>query len=63
MHSKVPHAEEECKLWVPSPASLNLGMPPRVFYPLVIFLIRNDLPNYHPDETVSYNLETFYSIL
>lgn len=33
---------------------LDLGTPPRLCYPLVIFLIRNDADEtVHPDETVS----------
>lgn len=31
---------------------LDLGTPPRLYYPLVILLIR-DNPIVHPDETVS----------
>jgi hypothetical protein len=39
-------------LFLPQPA-LDLGTPPRLCYPLVIFLIRNEGHTMHPDETVS----------
>lgn len=51
--SKSPHSEEYITLSLPTPA-LNLGTPPRLCYPLVIFLLRCDPDTeIHPDETVS----------
>jgi hypothetical protein len=51
-HRKTPHGEEVFTLFLPQPA-LDLGTPPRLCYPLVIFLIRNEGRTMHPDETVS----------
>lgn len=49
---KDPHADEIITLSLSSPA-LELGTPPRLCYPLVIFLLRVDSEeNIHPDETV-----------
>ncbi|KAJ9591548.1 hypothetical protein L9F63_001902 [Diploptera punctata] len=49
---KSAHSEEVLKLFLPQPA-LDLGTPPRLCYPLVIFLIRNETRTFHPDETVA----------
>lgn len=49
---KTPHGEEVFTLFLPQPA-LDLGTPPRLCYPLVIFLIRNEGHTMHPDETVA----------
>ncbi|XP_025833459.1 cell growth regulator with RING finger domain protein 1 isoform X2 [Agrilus planipennis] len=48
-----PHADEVLTLSLPD-TQLDLGTPPRLCYPLVIFLIRvEDSGAIHPDETVS----------
>ncbi|XP_044264197.1 cell growth regulator with RING finger domain protein 1-like [Tribolium madens] len=50
---KSPHSDQTITLKLPA-ASLNLGTPPRLCYPLVIFLFRTDAEdNIHPDETVA----------
>lgn len=49
---KFPHLDEADTLHLTH--TLDLGSPPRLFYPLVIFLIRSDSnDNIHPDETVA----------
>lgn len=50
--SRQPHGEETLRLSLPAP-ELELGTPPRLCYPLVIFLTRRDNRDPHPDETVS----------
>lgn len=52
---KQPHGDELFTLFLPRPSDLDLGTPPRLCYPLVIFLVRNDPPqlDLHPDETVA----------
>ncbi|XP_071447368.1 cell growth regulator with RING finger domain protein 1-like isoform X4 [Hetaerina americana] len=52
---KQPHGDELFTLFLPRPSDLDLGTPPRLCYPLVIFLVRNDHPtlDLHPDETVA----------
>ncbi|XP_046402434.1 cell growth regulator with RING finger domain protein 1-like isoform X3 [Ischnura elegans] len=52
---KQPHGDELFTLFLPRPSDLDLGTPPRLCYPLVIFLVRNDQPtlDLHPDETVA----------
>ncbi|XP_011498783.1 PREDICTED: cell growth regulator with RING finger domain protein 1-like isoform X2 [Ceratosolen solmsi marchali] len=47
-----PHGEETLSLSLPAP-ELELGTPPRLCYPLVIFLTRRDTRELHPDETVA----------
>lgn len=48
-----PHKEKVFSLTFPDPP-LDLGTPPRLCYPLVIFIIRNDSQvSVHPDETVA----------
>ncbi|KAG8229542.1 hypothetical protein J437_LFUL009016, partial [Ladona fulva] len=49
-----PHGDELFTLFLPRPSDLDLGTPPRLCYPLVIFLVRNDPPHLelHPDETI-----------
>ncbi|XP_071648904.1 cell growth regulator with RING finger domain protein 1 isoform X2 [Temnothorax longispinosus] len=47
-----PHGEETLRLSLPAP-ELELGTPPRLCYPLVIFLTRRDNRDPHPDETVA----------
>ncbi|XP_067216320.1 cell growth regulator with RING finger domain protein 1-like isoform X2 [Linepithema humile] len=47
-----PHGEETLRLSLPAP-ELELGTPPRLCYPLVIFLTRRDNRDLHPDETVA----------
>ncbi|KRT83469.1 hypothetical protein AMK59_4618 [Oryctes borbonicus] len=47
-----PHTDEALSLSLPE-RSIDLGTPPRLFYPLVIFLLRNDDQEIHPDETVA----------
>lgn len=48
-----PHKERPLTLHFPDPP-LDLGTPPRLCYPLVIFMIRNDTQaSVHPDETVA----------
>lgn len=49
--SRQPHGEETLRLSLPAP-ELELGTPPRLCYPLVIFLTRKDNRDPHPDETV-----------
>lgn len=50
--SKDIHNKEIMTLSLPAPP-LNLGTPPRLCYPLVIFLIRTDRDDdIHPDEAV-----------
>lgn len=50
---KDPHSDEIITLSLPAPP-LELGTPPRLCYPLVIFLLRLDGQDHvHPDETVS----------
>nr|XP_022903583.1 cell growth regulator with RING finger domain protein 1-like [Onthophagus taurus]XP_022903584.1 cell growth regulator with RING finger domain protein 1-like [Onthophagus taurus]XP_022903585.1 cell growth regulator with RING finger domain protein 1-like [Onthophagus taurus] len=50
---KNPHADEMISLSLPA-QQMDLGPPPRLYYPLVIFLVRNDKENdIHPDETVA----------
>ncbi|XP_075223195.1 cell growth regulator with RING finger domain protein 1-like isoform X2 [Lycorma delicatula] len=46
------HGEKLMKMSLPDPA-LDLGTPPRLCYPLVIFLIRDNPATLHPDETVA----------
>ncbi|XP_055645587.1 uncharacterized protein LOC129782396 [Toxorhynchites rutilus septentrionalis] len=48
-----PHGEKEVVLKSPKP-SLMLGAPPRLAYPLVVFMIRETEQDemLHPDETV-----------
>lgn len=54
-----PHNEIEIKLKSPKPP-LVLGAPPRLAYPLVVFLIREDEHELtHPDETVSTKISLF----
>ncbi|XP_017784171.1 PREDICTED: cell growth regulator with RING finger domain protein 1-like isoform X1 [Nicrophorus vespilloides] len=49
---KGPHSDEIIKLSLPAP--LDLGTPPRLCYPVVIFLLRVDNEgDVHPDETVA----------
>ncbi|CAB3362299.1 Hypothetical predicted protein [Cloeon dipterum] len=50
---KGPHGDKTITMQLPSPDSLDLGTPPRLCYPLVIFLIRDDTETPHPDETVA----------
>ncbi|KAL7294658.1 cell growth regulator with RING finger domain protein 1-like isoform X2 [Trichogramma pretiosum] len=50
--SRSKHKEERLTLSLPGPA-LELGTPPRLCYPLVIFLTRTDTKDLHPDETVA----------
>ncbi|XP_023287762.1 cell growth regulator with RING finger domain protein 1 isoform X2 [Orussus abietinus] len=47
-----PHGEKTLRLSLPAP-ELELGTPPRLCYPLVIFLTRRDNGDPHPDETVA----------
>lgn len=48
-----PHSERVFSLSFPEPP-LDLGTPPRLCYPLVIFILRNDSEvTLHPDETVA----------
>ncbi|KAF3429798.1 hypothetical protein E2986_01481 [Frieseomelitta varia] len=49
--TRQPHGEETLRLSLPAP-ELELGTPPRLCYPLVIFLTRRDNGDPHPDETV-----------
>ncbi|CAB0031923.1 unnamed protein product [Trichogramma brassicae] len=51
--SRSKHKEERLTLSLPGPA-LELGTPPRLCYPLVIFLTRTDTKDLHPDETQLY---------
>lgn len=51
-YRRQPHGEETLRLSLPAP-ELELGTPPRLCYPLVIFLTRRDNKDPHPDETVS----------
>ncbi|XP_039282160.1 cell growth regulator with RING finger domain protein 1 isoform X2 [Nilaparvata lugens] len=46
------HGEKLMRMSLPDPA-LDLGTPPRLCYPLVIFLIRDNPSTLHPDETVA----------
>uniref|UniRef100_A0A1B6K4J2 RING-type domain-containing protein n=2 Tax=Proconiini TaxID=565685 RepID=A0A1B6K4J2_9HEMI len=46
------HSEWQQTMTLPTP-SLDLGTPPRLCYPLVIFLIRDNPGTLHPDETVA----------
>lgn len=46
------HGERLLTMCLPQPA-LDLGTPPRLCYPLVIFLIRDNPSALHPDETVA----------
>uniref|UniRef100_A0A1B6DC01 RING-type domain-containing protein n=2 Tax=Clastoptera arizonana TaxID=38151 RepID=A0A1B6DC01_9HEMI len=46
------HGERSLTMCLPDPA-LDLGTPPRLCYPLVIFLIRDNPAILHPDETVA----------
>lgn len=49
-----PHPDQVMTLNYNGSKPLDLGTPPRLCYPLVIFLIRNDADEtVHPDETVS----------
>ncbi|XP_030754436.1 cell growth regulator with RING finger domain protein 1-like [Sitophilus oryzae] len=49
-----PHPDQLMTLTYNNQKCLDLGTPPRLCYPLVIFLIRNDIDeNVHPDETVA----------
>ncbi|KAK7603645.1 hypothetical protein V9T40_003644 [Parthenolecanium corni] len=48
---KESHAEKTVEMILPE-GHLDLGTPPRLYYPLVILLIR-DNPIMHPDETVA----------
>ncbi|XP_068085986.1 cell growth regulator with RING finger domain protein 1 isoform X2 [Anabrus simplex] len=50
--NKSVHGDEVVTLFLPKPA-LDLGTPPRLCYPLVVFLIRSDTHTLHPDETVA----------
>lgn len=50
--TRQPHGEETLRLSLPAP-ELELGTPPRLCYPLVIFLTRRDTGDPHPDETVA----------
>ncbi|KAG5314001.1 PREDICTED: cell growth regulator with RING finger domain protein 1-like [Acromyrmex echinatior] len=50
--TRQPHGEETLRLSLPAP-ELELGTPPRLCYPLVIFLTRRDNRDPHPDETVA----------
>ncbi|XP_014218633.1 cell growth regulator with RING finger domain protein 1-like isoform X2 [Copidosoma floridanum] len=50
--ARQPHTEETLRLSLPAP-ELELGTPPRLCYPLVIFLTRRDTRELHPDETVA----------
>lgn len=53
IHEQNKHAEKTLRLCLPKP-DLELGPPPRLCYPLVIFLVRRDNPtSLHPDETVA----------
>lgn len=54
---QLPHNEMIVKLKSPKPP-LVLGAPPRLAYPLVVFLIRDEENESltHPDETVSINI-------
>lgn len=48
-----PHSDQTITLKLPA-SSLDLGTPPRLCYPLVIFLFRTDNEeDLHPDETVN----------
>ena len=58
MYSRQSHGEETLRLSLPAP-ELELGTPPRLCYPLVIFLTRRDNRDPHPDETVSQTYESF----
>ncbi|XP_047116467.1 cell growth regulator with RING finger domain protein 1-like isoform X2 [Schistocerca piceifrons] len=49
---KSNHGDELFTLHLPQP-ELDLGTPPRLCYPLVVFLIRKDSHTMHPDETVA----------
>lgn len=49
---KSTHGDEVFTLFLPQP-ELDLGTPPRLCYPLVVFLIRKDSHTMHPDETVA----------
>lgn len=60
MIRRQPHGEETLRLSLPAP-ELELGTPPRLCYPLVIFLTRKDNRDPHPDETVR-NLFVFKTI-
>nr|CAD7266574.1 unnamed protein product [Timema shepardi] len=50
--SKEPHGDKLLTVFLPQQA-LDLGTPPRLCYPLVIFLVRHDQGSTHPDETVA----------
>nr|CAD7200686.1 unnamed protein product [Timema douglasi] len=49
---KEPHGDKLLTVFLPQQA-LDLGTPPRLCYPLVIFLVRTDQGSTHPDETVA----------
>jgi len=57
---KGPHSDKTITMHLPSPDSLDLGTPPRLCYPLVIFLIRDDTDTPHPDETVTFHKKLAY---
>ncbi|KAL1501667.1 hypothetical protein ABEB36_006957 [Hypothenemus hampei] len=51
---RAPHVDQVMTLNYSAEESLDLGTPPRLRYPLVIFLIRDDVDGkVHPDETVA----------
>lgn len=58
MHTKLlyrheDHEERTLILQLPPPYQLRLGTPPRLYYPLVVLLTRDDDPNHlQSDETV-----------
>lgn len=56
---RTPHPDQVTTLNYNGHKPLDLGTPPRLCYPLVIFLIRNDIDgNVHPDETVSWYIKS-----